>query len=70
MMTSKDCLGLGFRVTYIVGQQKSPLKMGQFGQSHWENTMMHNYAHGLSMFDHLNPPTIILYKVKPSTHNK
>jgi hypothetical protein len=44
--------------------------MGQNGHPHWENDMAHNYAHGLSMFDHLEPPTTILQKVGPSKHAK
>jgi len=33
--------------------------MGQFGHAHLEDDMAHNYAHGLSIFDHLVLPTTI-----------
>ncbi len=42
----------------------------QFGHSHWENDMVHNYTHGPSMFDHFGPSTMTLQKVEPSTHQK
>jgi hypothetical protein len=32
--------------------------MNQFDHSHWEDDMVHNYAHGPSMSDQLNLPTI------------
>jgi hypothetical protein len=32
--------------------------MSQFDHSHLEDDMVHNYAHGLSMSDHLNLTTI------------
>ncbi len=50
-------------MTYKVNQQRPLLKMGQSNNLHWENDMAHNYTCGLSMFDHINPPTIIFLKV-------
>jgi hypothetical protein len=44
--------------------------MDQSGHPHWEDDMVHNYAHGPSMFDHLIPPTTILQKVGPFEHAK
>ncbi len=44
--------------------------MGRFNNLHWENDMAHNYTCGLSMFNHINPPTIIFLKVKPYTQMK
>jgi hypothetical protein len=46
------------------------LKMGQSSHPHWEDDMVHNYAHGPSMSNHLVPPTIIFQKVGPSKHAK
>ncbi len=43
-------------------------KDGQFGHPHWEDDMAHNYAHGLSMFDHVVLPATILLKVGPFEH--
>jgi hypothetical protein len=37
---------------------------------HWENDMVHNYAHGLSMSNHFALPTIILWKVGLFKHAK
>jgi len=42
--------------------------MNQLG--HWENDMVHNYTHGLSMFDQFGPSTITFQKVEPSTHQE
>jgi hypothetical protein len=39
--------------------------MGQSSHPHWEDDMVHNYAHGPSMFDHLVPLITILWKVGP-----
>jgi hypothetical protein len=44
--------------------------MGQFGHSHWEDDMVHNCAHGPSMFNHLSLPTMTLLKVVSFTHVK
>ncbi len=44
--------------------------MGQYGHPHWEDDMVHNYAHGPSMFDHFVFPTTILQKVGPFKHAK
>jgi hypothetical protein len=56
--------------TYIVGWQGSLLGTNKFGHSHQEDEMMCNYAHDPSMFNHFNPPTTILQKVKPLAHIK
>jgi hypothetical protein len=45
-------------ITYILNQQGSPLRMGQFDHPCWEHDMVHNYEYGPSMFNHLNLPTI------------
>jgi len=44
--------------------------MGKYGHSHWEDDMVHNYAYGPSMFDHLVPLTTIFRKVRPFKHGK
>jgi hypothetical protein len=44
------------------------VKDGPFGHLHWEDDMVHNCAHGPSMFDHLDLPTTTFQKVKPSTN--
>ncbi len=36
----------------------------------WGNDMVYNYTHGLSMFDHLNFPTITFQKVELLAHKK
>jgi hypothetical protein len=41
--------------------------MGQFGHSHGEDDMVHNCAHGPSMFDHLGLSIITFLKVEPFT---
>jgi len=44
--------------------------MGQSSHPHWEDDMVHNYAHGLSMFDHLILLTTKFRKVGPFEHVK
>jgi len=44
--------------------------MGPFGHPHWEDGVVHNCAHGPSMFDHLGLSTTTLQKVKPFAHVK
>jgi hypothetical protein len=40
--------------------------MGQFGHSNEKDDTSHNYAHGLSMLDHLGLPTTIFFYVNNS----
>jgi len=55
---------------YIVGQQEPLSMMDQFGQPYVENDMVYSYTHVLSMFDHLDLPTITYQKVKLFAHKK
>jgi hypothetical protein len=56
-------------ITYIINEI-TWLITNQFGHSHWENDMVHNYTHGPSMFNHFGPSTMTLQKVEPSTHQE
>lgn len=56
--------------TYIVSWQGTLLGTNKFGHLHREDETMCNYAHGSFMFNHLNPPTTILQKVKSLAHVK
>jgi hypothetical protein len=40
-------------------------RWGQLGHPHWEDDTTCNYAHDVSMFDHLGLPTITHKKIKP-----
>jgi hypothetical protein len=44
--------------------------MGQFGHTHWEDDMVHNYAHGFSMSNHLGLPTTTILKGEPFAYIK
>jgi hypothetical protein len=53
-----------------IGWQGPPLKMGQFGYTHFKNDTKRNYTCDPSMSNHFNPSTTTLRKVKPLTHIK
>jgi hypothetical protein len=50
-------------ITYILSQQGSPLRMGQFYHACCEHDMVLNYEYGPSMSNHLSLPTITIWKV-------
>jgi hypothetical protein len=65
MVVFEDCC-----ITYILSQQGSPLRMGQFDHPCWEHDMVHNYEYGPSMSNHLSLPIITIWKVYIFAHIK
>jgi hypothetical protein len=56
--------------TYITNLLDLWPMMDPLGHPHVESDMVHNFVHGLSIFDHPNFPTTKHQKVKPYPHKQ
>jgi hypothetical protein len=57
-------------ITCIANFLKLWPTMDSLGHAHVKGDMMHNFTHGLSIFDHPNIPITKSQKVKPFSHVK